>query len=94
MACFFCISVTKNVALASLNPSDDSHSPPPKTNGAAETIPIKNPRLRRRLPKPRRPSVIEIERAIGAGRFRDADPRQVREFSFGVLNFIVVKYEM
>ncbi|XP_022985001.1 probable NAD(P)H dehydrogenase subunit CRR3, chloroplastic [Cucurbita maxima] len=82
MACFFCISVTKNVALASLNPSDDSHSPPPKTNGAAETIPVNNPQLRRRqrrLPKPRRPSVIEIERAIGAGRFRDADPRDLEE---------------
>lgn len=80
MASFLCISVTKNVALASLNPNDHSHSPPLKTNGAAETIPISNPRLRRRLPKPRRPSVIDIERAIGGGRFRDADPRQVSEF--------------
>lgn len=82
MASFLCISVTKNVALASLNPNDHSHSPPLKTNGAAETIPISNPRLRRRLPKPRRPSVIEIERAIGGGRFRDADPRQVSRVPF------------
>lgn len=79
LASFSCISVTKNVALASLNGSDDSHSPSPKPNGTADTIPIKNS-PHRRLPKPRRPSVIEIERAIGAGRFRDADPRQVSQF--------------
>lgn len=90
-------STVKNVALASLNPNDHSHSPPLKTNGAAETIPISNPRLRRRLPKPRRPSVIEIERAIGGGRFRDADPRDLEEdrkatFDMFLMNF-TGKYE-
>uniref|UniRef100_A0A9I9E0D5 NAD(P)H dehydrogenase subunit CRR3, chloroplastic n=1 Tax=Cucumis melo TaxID=3656 RepID=A0A9I9E0D5_CUCME len=83
MASLFSISITKNVALASLNPNrhshSHSHSPPLKTNDAADTIPIKTPRLRPKLLNPRRPSVIEIERAIGGGRFRDADPRDLEE---------------
>ena len=92
MASLFSISFTKNVAFASLNPDphSHSHSPPLKTNLAAHTIPINNPRLRRKLLNPPRPSLIEIERAIGGGRFRDADPRQLSDSIYLSLPFILI----
>ncbi|XVF02869.1 hypothetical protein REPUB_Repub04eG0211900 [Reevesia pubescens] len=76
------ISMPKAVALpfASLT----NNPPPPqeiKTNNPKPKTRTTRPRRRQRLQqqKPQRPSIIQIERAIGAGSFRDADSSDLEE---------------
>uniref|UniRef100_A0A0F7CZ70 Chlororespiratory reduction 3 n=1 Tax=California macrophylla TaxID=337344 RepID=A0A0F7CZ70_9ROSI len=74
-----CLSTIRALALASL--SDNSQ--PPKTRTPKPSLPrTKKPALpgkqKRSLKKgsETRPSLIQIERAIGAGRYRDIDRRE------------------
>lgn len=96
MACLSCSSfsvfMTKAVAFpfASLT---DNPSPSPsqeiKTNPKPQTR-SRTRRRRQRLnhqQKPQPPSIIRIERAIGAGSFRDADSRH---FSFSYLLLVAI----
>ncbi|EOY01037.1 Chlororespiratory reduction 3, putative isoform 1 [Theobroma cacao] len=77
MACLSCtsISMPKAVAhpLASLT---DNPSPPQEVKSNPKPRTTTRPRKRRQRlhkQKPQPPSIIQIERAIGAGSFRDAD---------------------
>ncbi|XP_010101961.2 probable NAD(P)H dehydrogenase subunit CRR3, chloroplastic [Morus notabilis] len=88
-----CLSCCVYMTTNNSNPNTNNDSPPPnsllQTN---TTTPLKPPtdltkqnnkkqkkHHHHHHHKPRQPSVIEIERAIGAGRFRDADPRDLEE---------------
>ncbi|KAL6192550.1 hypothetical protein ACLB2K_033637 [Fragaria x ananassa] len=100
-----CLSLTKNLAHASLpNNNNGSSSPPPSlhaTNNNTKLpmrsrttppLPGKKPQPNLQRRKPNQPSVIEIERVIGAGRFRDADNSDVEEenvakFDMSMMNF-------
>ncbi|GMN38514.1 hypothetical protein TIFTF001_007741 [Ficus carica] len=84
MYCLSCrVYMTTNLSNANSNVNNDS--PPPSllhTNTPLKppTTPSTQKKTKNKKPshhhlKPRQPSVIEIERAIGAGRFRDADHR-------------------
>ncbi|XP_062110148.1 probable NAD(P)H dehydrogenase subunit CRR3, chloroplastic [Humulus lupulus] len=80
MACLSCcVYMTKNLSNSNSNGSSSSSSSPSSlpTQQNKPRIPAQNLTPRRRPPP--QPSVIEIERAIGAGRFRDADPRELEE---------------
>ncbi|KAM5566831.1 putative NAD(P)H dehydrogenase subunit CRR3, chloroplastic [Rosa sericea] len=102
-----CLSLTKNLAHASLpnnNNGSSSQTPPPSlhANNNTTKLPLRSrttpplprkkqqPNSQRRRPK--QPTVIEIERVIGAGRFRDADNSDVEEkkdakFDMSMMNF-------
>ncbi|CAN6727845.1 unnamed protein product [Malus baccata var. baccata] len=100
-----CLSLTKNLAHASLSSdNNDSPQPPPPPSLQANTtkppLPSRNntpTTLRKKQQnqlqrKRRQPSVIEIERAIGGGRFRDANPKDLEEqknakFDMSMMNF-------
>ncbi|KAM6589163.1 hypothetical protein CsatA_011768 [Cannabis sativa] len=82
--------ITKNISNSNSNTNGSSPSPSDslksltQQNNKPQNL---NPRRR-----PQQPSVIEIERAIGAGRFRDADPRELEEdkntkFDVTMMNF-------
>ncbi|KAK9276783.1 hypothetical protein L1049_006319 [Liquidambar formosana] len=85
-----CLSITRTLALASL----PNNSPPPQPNRTPPMRRISStPTPPRRTPIPqqqqqqKQPSVVEIERAIGAGIFRDRNPREseVNKTLFDVL---------
>ncbi|CAL2232565.1 unnamed protein product [Prunus armeniaca] len=94
-----CLSLTKNLVHASLsNNNNNNGSPPPppplQANPTKPPLSSRNqtptvlPRKKQQNQpqrKPRQPSVIEIERAIGAGRFRDADPRYAVPCSYNII---------
>ncbi|XP_034682008.1 probable NAD(P)H dehydrogenase subunit CRR3, chloroplastic [Vitis riparia] len=65
-----CVSMSTPIALASLNHHSQPPLPQPK-----RIEPTTLPKTKRPQPPQRQPSVIQIERAIGAGIFRDRDPR-------------------
>uniref|UniRef100_A0A0F7CZ71 Chlororespiratory reduction 3 n=1 Tax=Francoa sonchifolia TaxID=23250 RepID=A0A0F7CZ71_9ROSI len=89
MACLSTMSIAKTLALASL----PDNSSPPKPNPTPITIPNSNlptkkqnlkQRQRQRQQQqqqPEQPTIIQIERAIGTGMFRDSDPRDLEERS-------------
>ncbi|GLT97925.1 hypothetical protein SLE2022_154670 [Rubroshorea leprosula] len=75
MCSLSCISMSKALALASVS-GNSSSSPPPRTKNIPRTEPTTLPRRKKqplRQQKPQQPSIVQIERAIGAGSFRDAD---------------------
>lgn len=83
MYCLSCVSITKPLALASI-PNDDS--PPIQTTHAKPAMhrpkPTTPPKRRQQAQEQNRlkrqqPSISQIERAIGAGRYRDIDARHV-----------------
>lgn len=82
-----CLSINRPQILASALPTNNTTSqslpnlPPLPSKPSNPTIPPL-PKLekteQKQRPKKRQPSVLEIERAIGAGIFRDRDPdRQI-----------------
>ncbi|XP_059447403.1 probable NAD(P)H dehydrogenase subunit CRR3, chloroplastic [Corylus avellana] len=98
MYCLSCVSITKPLALASL-PTNDS--PPPTT---IQTNPIK-PLMHTTKPitslpkkqqqqqnKRQRPSIAEIERAIGAGRYRDIDASELKEEEVANFDFMSMSF--
>ncbi|WRX15106.1 hypothetical protein QQP08_007593, partial [Theobroma cacao] len=98
MACLSCtsISMPKAVAhpLASLT---DNPSPPQEVKSNPKPRTTTRPRKRRQRlhkQKPQPPSIIQIERAIGAGSFRDADSRHINSQLFLSFNcFSIVDLE-
>ncbi|XP_037495092.1 probable NAD(P)H dehydrogenase subunit CRR3, chloroplastic isoform X2 [Jatropha curcas] len=83
MACLSCHCTTKTLVFACLhNPTNCNDSPPPKpntTNPNKPPIPITKrktrPRIRQRQSKLQQQlNLIRIERAVGAGSYRDSDP--------------------
>ncbi|VVA14558.1 PREDICTED: probable NAD(P)H dehydrogenase subunit CRR3 [Prunus dulcis] len=102
-----CLSLTKNLVHASLSNNNNNNNgslpPPPPLQANPTKPPLSSrnqtptvlPRKKQKNQpqrKPRQPSVIEIERAIGGGRFRDADPRDLEEqknakFDMSMMNF-------
>ncbi|KAI9082179.1 hypothetical protein K1719_035919 [Acacia pycnantha] len=95
----FCLSnisaITKTVAQANL-PESDSSSPPVRSNDpkpphlSAKTITLP---LKKRNRSPPRPTVVQIERIVGAGSFRDGQPADpdVRKSVFDL--FLGKKFE-
>lgn len=85
-----CVSMSTPIALASLNHHSQPPLPQPK-----RIEPTTLPKTKRPQPPQRQPSVIQIERAIGAGIFRDRDPRFIPNpsllfpvfFNFRLLGF-------
>ncbi|GLT24854.1 hypothetical protein SLA2020_000210 [Shorea laevis] len=73
MSSLSCISLTKALACATVT---GNSSPPPQTKSTSKTEPTTLP-SRKKQPlqqrRPQQPSIVQIERAIGAGSFRDAD---------------------
>ncbi|KAF7808668.1 putative NAD(P)H dehydrogenase subunit CRR3, chloroplastic [Senna tora] len=85
----FCLSnlssVSKTLAQANLpqtNSSSSSSSPPLRSNdpnpkpplGSSKSISLPRRKKRNPSPPPPRPTVIQIERIVGAGSFRDGQP--------------------
>ncbi|XP_018826616.1 probable NAD(P)H dehydrogenase subunit CRR3, chloroplastic [Juglans regia] len=93
MYCLSCLSITKPLAFASLPQND---SPPP-----IQTTHTTKPPMRRPTPstlprtqqrKRQQPSIAEIERAIGAGRYRDIDARELKEEQEAEFDFISLSF--
>ncbi|GAB4828748.1 hypothetical protein Ancab_018417 [Ancistrocladus abbreviatus] len=86
-----CISLTKALTLASLS----SDSPPLPSQPKPKPPPPPRLRSTRLAPQktvePNRPSVAEIERAIGAGVFRDASPSDPEAKSMSFFDTVLSK---
>ena len=89
MYCLSCVSITKPLALASLPTNNDSHpiqtkhtKLPMHTTEPKTTLPLPLPLPRKKKQqqqhKRQQPTIAQIERAIGAGRYRDIDARHVQ----------------
>ncbi len=87
MYCLSCVSITKPLALASLPTNNDSHpiqtkhtKLPMHTTEPKTTLPLPLPlpRKKKQQHKRQQPTIAQIERAIGAGRYRDIDARHVQ----------------
>ncbi|GMY18258.1 probable NAD(P)H dehydrogenase subunit CRR3, chloroplastic [Fagus crenata] len=90
MYCLSCVSITKPLALASLPTNNDSHpiqtkhtKLPMHTTEPKTTLPLPLPLPRKKKQqqqhKRQQPTIAQIERAIGAGRYRDIDARDLDE---------------
>ncbi|XP_021771633.1 probable NAD(P)H dehydrogenase subunit CRR3, chloroplastic [Chenopodium quinoa] len=67
-----CISITKpGFTLASLSQSSSKHTTPRKPSKITPPKPSHSPQIQ--------PSIAEIERAIGAGKYRDHDPASISD---------------
>ncbi|XP_030447846.1 probable NAD(P)H dehydrogenase subunit CRR3, chloroplastic [Syzygium oleosum] len=88
MLCLSCVSITTPNASVRASLADN-HSLPSVPHVKVDPKPS-SPRISRTTPAPpggnkqkktqkQQPAVIEIERAIGAGRFSDADPRELEQ---------------
>ncbi|XP_015895430.1 probable NAD(P)H dehydrogenase subunit CRR3, chloroplastic [Ziziphus jujuba] len=100
-SCFYTTTTTpRNMAIIIASLPDNAksnHSPPPvqthhSLKPTTTILPSKTMEKKKKPQKPRQPSVIEIERATGAGRFRDTDSRELEElkdakFDMSLMNF-------
>ncbi|KAH7516316.1 hypothetical protein FEM48_Zijuj10G0122200 [Ziziphus jujuba var. spinosa] len=103
-SCFYTTTTTpRNMAIIIASLPDNAksnHSPPPvqthhSLKPTTTILPSKTMEKKKKPQKPRQPSVIEIERATGAGRFRDTDSRHEKQrqpFSCSSLNFCLFIY--
>ncbi|KAE8076321.1 hypothetical protein FH972_014982 [Carpinus fangiana] len=97
MYCLSCVSITKPLALASL-PTNDSPPPPPiQTNPTKPlmhtTKPTTSlPKKKQQQNKRQSPSIAEIERAIGAGRYRDIDASELKEEEVANFDFMSMSF--
>ncbi|XP_039065770.1 probable NAD(P)H dehydrogenase subunit CRR3, chloroplastic [Hibiscus syriacus] len=81
MACLSCcsISMARAVVLPVASLTDKPSPQETQTNSKPKTARRRRQRLRQQKPNP--PSIVQIERAIGAGSFRDADSSELEEDS-------------
>ncbi|XP_050374338.1 probable NAD(P)H dehydrogenase subunit CRR3, chloroplastic [Argentina anserina] len=99
------LSLTKNLARASLPNNINGSSSPPSlpANNKTSKLPMRSrttpplpgkkqqqQNLQRR--KPKQPSVIELESAIGAGRFRDTDNSDVEEGNDAKFDMLMMNF--
>ncbi|KAK7273875.1 hypothetical protein RIF29_14939 [Crotalaria pallida] len=82
MICLSNISINKTIIASATLPQKSDPSSPKQTNAPqpslSATKTVTTPSSKNKLRNgPMRPSVVEIERAVGAGSFRDAEPREV-----------------
>ncbi|XP_062150144.1 probable NAD(P)H dehydrogenase subunit CRR3, chloroplastic [Alnus glutinosa] len=101
MYCLSCLSITKPLVLASL-PTNGSPPPPlppiqtnptkPPMHTTKPTTSLPKKKQQQQQNKRQRPSIAEIERAIGAGRYRDIDASELKEEEVANFDFISMSF--